>query len=452
MSTVREFGAAGDGRTDDTAAIMHAIKTGNGHVQFPRGEYLITKPLSIPLDLYGRVSLEGAGCTTKLLMAGAGPAIHLVGTHQKSALPDHFKEAVWRKERLPTVSNLEIEGRHPEADGVRIKGTMQPTLQGLLIRHCRHGVHLVNRDRNVLISDCHIYNNSGAGIFLDHVNLHQINIHGNHISYCKQGGIRVVGSELRNIQICSNDIEYNYDLEMNESADVLFDCREGTVREGTIVGNTIQSVESLGGAAIRLLGAGKDQRNALGLLAITGNLLGSQHTILHLKSCRGIVVSGNCFYSGYENALLAEDVEHLVFSGNSIDYNPEYRGRSTDRLILRGCRHVNVQGLLLQHTREVGVEPEASMEVSYSENVNITGCQIVNARTRGLQIKSCKVVRVADSTITGRPDDKGYRAAIDVDEPSSQVLVKDNFLSRGSEGALLLPETSGRENGNIVLE
>src|SRR5581483_8869199 len=139
MSTVRDFGATGDGRTDDTAAIFHAIKQGNGNVLFPRGEYLITRPLSIPLDLYGRVSIEGAGGTAKLIMAGPGPAIHLVGTHQKSALPDHFKEGVWRKERLPTVSNLEIEGRHPEADGIRIKGTMQPTLMGLLIRNCRHG-------------------------------------------------------------------------------------------------------------------------------------------------------------------------------------------------------------------------------------------------------------------------------------------------------------------------
>jgi hypothetical protein len=54
-------------------------------------------------------------------------------------------------------------------------------------------IHLVKRDRNVIVADCHIYNNTGAGIFLDAVNLHQTNIHGNHISYCKQrGGISVI--------------------------------------------------------------------------------------------------------------------------------------------------------------------------------------------------------------------------------------------------------------------
>jgi hypothetical protein len=232
MSNVRDFGAQGDGITDDTAALSHAIQRGDGHLVFPRGEYLITKPLYVPLALFGRVSISGDGGTAKLIMAGAGPAVHLVGSHRRTAEPGDFLEDIWRRERMPTVRDLEIEGRHPQADGVRLEGAMQPTLQTLLIRRCRHGIHLANRDRNVVIADCHIYHNTGTGILLDRVNLHQTNIHGNHISYCKQGGIKIVGSEVRNIQICSNDIEYNHDLGAAASADVLFDCRQGTVREG----------------------------------------------------------------------------------------------------------------------------------------------------------------------------------------------------------------------------
>src|SRR5207247_3893933 len=174
-----------------------------------------------------------------------------------------------------------------------------------------------SRHRNVIIADCHVYDNSGVGVLLDRVNLHQINIHGNHISYCKQGGIVVARSELRNIQICSNDIEYNFDAKAEQSHDVFFDCREGTVREGTIVGNTIQASRSPGGANIRLFGVGKSDPSAVGLLAITGNLLGSQETVLEFRSCRGIIVSGNAIYSGYRYSLTAEDSEHLVVSGNS---------------------------------------------------------------------------------------------------------------------------------------
>lgn len=451
MANVRDFGAKGDGKADDTAALQHALQKGDGHLLFPRGEYLITRPLTIALDRHGRTSVSGQGGGAKLVMAGAGPALHFIGTHKKTAKPQDFQEGVWRMERMPMVSDLEIEGAHREADGIRLEGVMQPTLRGLLIRRCRHGVHLTGRDRNVVIADCHIYDNSGVGIFFDHVNLHQTNVHGNHISYCKQGGIKIAGSEIRNLQICSNDIEYNFDLQAETSADVLFDCREGTVREATIVCNTIQALRSPGGANVRLIGVGQENPNATGLLAITGNLIGSQQTLLHLQACRGVVVSGNSLYNGFQNAILAEDAEDLVIGANSIDHNPEYPGKSTDRVLLRGCRNVNVTGLLLQHTREAEVEPAASVEIRACQNVNVTGCQVINARTRGILVAGSSVVRVADCTLRGRKEDRTYRTAIDVDGTSAQVMVVNNFLGKGSEGELQFPKDAGVASGNIGL-
>lgn len=449
MSNVHDFGAKGDGKTDDTAALSHAIQRCDGALDFPRGDYLITSPLYIPLELHGRIAIVGRGGVARILMNGAGPAFHLVGTHRKTAQPEDFQDSVWRKERLPTLSGLEIVGGHAEADGVRIEGAMQPTLTQLLIRKCRHGIHLLNRDRNVLIADCHIYDNTGVGIFLDRVNLHQTNIHGNHISYCKQGGLKITGSEVRNIQICSNDIEYNYDLKAETSADVLFDCREGTVREGTIVGNTIQAKLSPNGANVRLVGTGKDQPNAVGLLSITGNLIGSQHTALHLQAARGVVVTGNSIYSGYHNAIVAEDCEHLVLGPNSIDHNPEYKGKSTDRVLLKNCRNVNFNGTIVQHTLEAEEQPDASVEIEGCEAVNVTGCQIINARTCGIDLRRSHFVRIADCTIRGRENDTSYRLAIRVEGGCSKVMIVNNFLGKGSEGDLRLPLSVGPASGNM---
>ncbi len=451
MANAHHFGAKGDGKTDDTAALSHAVQQGDGQLVLPRGDYVISRPLYVALAQHGRISISGEGGAARLLMTGPGPALHLVGTHRKTALPDDFAEGVWQKERLPTVEGLEIVGGHPEADGIRIEGAMQPTLQRVLIRRCRHGIHLTSRDRNVLIADCHVYNNSGVGIFLDRVNLHQTNIHGCHVSYCKQGGIKIAGSEVRNIQICSNDIEYNFDLKADTSADVLFDCRDGTVREGTIVGNTIQAKDSPGGANVRLLGVGRDNPNAVGLLAITGNLIGSQQTALHLHACRGVVVSGNCVYSGYQDALRVEDSENVVIGANSIDHNPEYKGKSTDRVVLRGSRNVTVTGLLLQHTREAEAEPFASVEVDGCENVSLTGCQVLGARVRGVAVKDSSVVRVAGCTIRPRKDDATYRAAVHVDARSRLVLVTDNFLAKGADGDLQMPDGAGKGSGNVVV-
>lgn len=448
MSLATEFGAKGDGRTDDTAALSHAIQQGDGHLVLPRGDYRITRPLVVPLDRHGRFSIAGQGGTARLVMAGPGPALHLVGSHTKTALPADFAEPVWQRERMPLVQQLEIVGAHASADGLRLEGAMQATIHAVLIRRCRHGVHLVTRDRNVLVSDCHIYDNSGVGVFLDRVNLHQINITGCHISYCKQAGIKLAGSEVRNIQIVGNDIEYNYDDKAEGAADVFFDARQGTIREGSISGNTIQAKRSAGGANVRLIGVGADNNGAVGMLAISGNLIGSQQTGLHLVACRGVTLTGNAIYNGFGHALLAEDAEHLVIGSNSIDHNPDYKGPSTDQITLRRCRNVVFHGNLLQHTRAAEADHEASLVVEGCENVTLTGCQVLGARQYGVVVRGSRVVRVSDCTIRGSA---GLRAALRVEEASRQVMVTNNFLACGRDGAWQLPEAAGVASGNVAL-
>ncbi len=256
MSNVRDFGAVGDGVADDTAAIQHAIDQGDGWLEFPRGDYRITRTLELFPDRVGRIATSGLGAVAKLIMDASGPALLLRATHTGSADPRGFSDTHWDRERMPTVRDLEIEGRHPTADGIRLEGVMQPTLTGLLIREVRHAVHVTHRARNLTISNCHFFHNRGAGIYLDRVNLHQTVIIGSHISYCRLGGIRIENSEIRNLQITGNDIEYNndrsHDVETHErapSADIWIDVRPtGSVREGTISGNTIQATNSSHGA------------------------------------------------------------------------------------------------------------------------------------------------------------------------------------------------------------
>src|SRR3954451_3053731 len=113
MSNVRDFGAQGNGKADDAKAITHAIEKGDGEVVFPRGDYLISRPLQVALQTHGRIHIRGQGGTARLIMAGAGAALHLVGTHVKgSALPSSIAAAVWNRERMPIVRDLEIVGQH----------------------------------------------------------------------------------------------------------------------------------------------------------------------------------------------------------------------------------------------------------------------------------------------------------------------------------------------------
>src|SRR5262245_39475444 len=148
--TVLDFGAVGDGQTDDTAAIQAAIDAKAGSIRFPPGSFRITRPLVGELEKVGFTSFVADG-SAELAMAGPGPAIRFVGTHAGTAAPDTVKPEVWQRQRMPTIEGLAIRGAHAEADGIEATGTFQFTAKGAHIRKCRHGIVLAKRNRNVLI-------------------------------------------------------------------------------------------------------------------------------------------------------------------------------------------------------------------------------------------------------------------------------------------------------------
>lgn len=428
MSDVRDFGALGDGQADDTEALQHAINDGEGFLTFGRGNYRITRTLTIDLAAHRRTGIDGSGGTAKIVMAGAGPAIHIRGTHAKSAAPDDFAPTVWQNERMPMVSHLEIEGQHPEADGIRLEGVMQPTLLGVLIRRVRTAVHVTKRGRNVLISHCHLYQNTGVGVHFENVNLHQAIVTGSHISYCRLGGIRVENSEVRNFQVTGNDIEYNNnrshkvpDADDEPTAEIFIDVGQGTIREGTIASNTIQATYSPGGANIRFVGAGKPQNHKAGLWTITGNLIGSQHYNVWLTSVRDVTISGNTIYSGHGRNLLVEDSRNIVVSGNCFGHNPDYQSNE----LCTGIRLVDsvdctLNGIVIedccsgQHTvpQAIAIERQGLVEIVRCRRVNVSGVEVLNGTPAGMALEDCSDTLITGCTVLDVRETKGMQSAI----------------------------------------
>ena len=185
---------------DATADLQAVIDSEIGIVRLQKKVYYISKPLVIDLAKVGFTSIQGNG-VAKIVMTGPGPAIRIVGTHFKSADPKGFSQQVWEKEKMPCIEGLSISATHEDADGIEAIGTMQLTITKTHLRGVRHGIRLVQNNRNVTISDCHIYENRGVGIYYDNVNLHQSNITGCHISYNDQGGIVSKAGNVRNIHI-----------------------------------------------------------------------------------------------------------------------------------------------------------------------------------------------------------------------------------------------------------
>jgi len=399
-------------------------------------------------------------------MHGAGPAIFLKGTHASTADPDGFRPEEWQHERMPTVDGIEIEGRHPEADGIRIVGVMQPTLTRVLIRQVRTAVHVTDRARNLIVNGCHFYHNTGVGIHLDQVNLHQTIIADSHISYCRRGGIRIEDSEIRNLQITGNDIEYNTNRVHREkfpdeddlpTAEIYIDVVKGTVREGTISSNTIQAQYSPNGANIRMIGSGPEGTHRAGMWTISGNLIGSQNNNIHLTSVRGVTISGNYIYSGHHRNVLIEGSRNVVLGENTFGHNPDYK----DKELATGIRvsdseNINLNGFLIQDaqagkhtvTSAVPIQRDALVELVRCKRVNMTGCQILDGTPTGVLIDDCEDTLISSCTIIDQREAKLMKTGVDWrGSARGNMLVQSRI---GGAGKAVSAPDELVQNGNLT--
>jgi hypothetical protein len=412
--TVLDYGATGDGSTDDTDAIQSLVDFKPGTIRFPAGTYRITRPIVVDLDKLGFAAFISDG-TARLEMAGPGPAIRFIGNHTGTAAPESVKPEVWERQRMPTVEGLAIVGAHAEADGIEAAGTMQLTVRGVHIRKCRHGIHLTSRNRNVLIDACHIYENSGCGVYLDNVNLHQTNISASHISYCGGGGVVVRGGEVRNVHITGCDIEANQAADRPPTANVLLDCADGSLAEVAIVGCTIQHGRNAPDSAnIRILGNGFMQRRGeklpfqCGHVTIGDNVLSDVQTNIHLVGARGVTITGNTFWQGYANNLLVEDSQQIVLGANMMERNPlyGYTDEASNKVIFRGCKDCTIGGLHLHHV----LQSEAGLTIDKCDRMHLTGCTILDCDGSALLVKDTTNSRIAGNLI--RNDREGRDATI----------------------------------------
>jgi hypothetical protein len=437
MAHAKDFGAVGDGKADDTAELQHAINDGERLVVIPHGTYRITKSLVVDLDKVGFTGISGDGGTAKIIMDGPGPALRMVGTHQGTADPPSFKSNVWQSQRMPTVSGLEIVGNHPEAIGIQLERTMQATLTGVLIRKCKYGIHLITRNRNTLISHCHIYDGAGkeaVGIYLDGCDLHQINIIGCHVSYHKHAGIKLQRSSVRNLQITGCDIEYNFDAEEKDCADVWIDAREAKVREVTISSCTIQAKYSPAGANVRIEAKPTKLSTDAGLWTISGNIIQSQTHNLLLRNCHGITVTGNSFCSAGERSIVIDTCRNIAVGSCTIDYNPDYKGSRFDGVLVKDSAGINLNGLIVEASLVGNEKSGGAISVFNSRDITIANCQIFDPAHRGLHLDRVDHAVISGNLVRDHGQAPKMAEAILLTGKNDKLQFTGNLIDKGRRG------------------
>lgn len=473
MADVHGFGAKGDGVADDTAALQHALDDGDGVLRLGKGNYRITRPLVMDLTKRGYGAVRGEYGTSRITMAGAGPALRIVGDHQGSAKPSTVQNHTWERERFPTVSGLEIVGEHPQSVGVELVKTTKCVVSQVVVRQCRVGVHLVERNRDFILADSHLYDNHEIGLFFDRCNLHQIIVHGNHISWNKHAGIKSLAGDVHNLQIVGNDIEYNnitasfgdrdVPPEHSGGSEILFDATEGVISEVTIQGNTIQATVQTSGANIRVIGAAVERpqtadidpskkADTAHLITVTGNVLGSQWRAIELNHASRVTVTGNTIYDSADHSIWARRCSAIVISGNTISWRGVDTEPPKDGLRFEECDNVVVSGLAMQRCCSGSKERGAAITFVDCGECSVSDSQILDPRHRGIELENCRRCRIANNTILDRRKTATMQQAIRLIGESQNNLIAHNLVGYGVDEVLIALTEGNHSTGNIFVD
>ena len=414
---------------DSTLVLQEVIDDHDGNLLLGRDEVLrITKPLVFDLSKHKAVAVKAAGGVT-IVMDGPGPALRFVGSHQGTASPNSFQPATWN-ERMPIVSGIEILGNDEEADGIELVQTVGAIVSGVSVRWCRHGIHLVNRNRNVVISDCHLYENSGVGIYLDDVNLHQINVGTSHISYNRRGGIVVRDGNVRNLQVSGCDIEGNMPADETPTnvANILIDVsgspntRAKSIAEITITGSTIQHSANYGGSQNKTVAPGGANIRLAGKkiypidsVTISGNVLSDTTTNIDIDYAHDVGITANNFFAPKPANLHVRNSQRVVVSGNT--FNPRQFERP-GTIAFEDCIDcVIANSTLHQFATNAGALTLNRCSGFTLSGLNLSDCGsgFVLKNTTDTTISSCRVTR----TTSGSPD-------ISIDSSNKNILLVGN--------------------------
>lgn len=370
-----KYGVPSDGVTDSANALQDVFDNCGDVLNFRPGTYILST--SLQLNTAKIKVLNGNGAILKV--NGDFPAIVMYGSGSNSFTADPTTMTIQQKETesATIVQYLKVmcDAVNETGTGIRLTQCWTPIIQNCYFRFLRVGIEIYGRNRNLIIANNNIYQCGDFGIlFAQGSNTHQVNIIGNHISYCQTCIGFVQTQQTANVQIVGNDIEIdNWPGSQSHTTKrcIVIDYQNTSsplCSEFEITGNTIQ---------------GHDLSN--GLIDISGNASALVENVsigdnqisntagyaIRLTYCHNITLSGNTYRHVSAKVLeLAGTIIGLVMNGEVAENGTGFVNSSASAIL----RAVTLNALTGR-----GMSGGLTISCDTIDGLSITGCNIATS-------------------------------------------------------------------------
>jgi parallel beta-helix repeat protein len=374
--SVKDFGATGDGVTDDTTTIQAAIDSGATDIYFPEGTYIITAlTVTSGIRLYGVGKLEKTSVTGTNMISITSDDVEIDGLTFNGASVDTL---------IPTTNTLDnaiqVEGSSTPTEyknikilncningvagfGIRIDYATNVQLQNNTISYCGYaGILCTSISKSIINNNIISYIDSAAGA----VNWYGISvtrdptltttnsarstdciITNNVVSYVSQwtgidihAGLRII-VDSNQISYCKNGAYAQYD---SSSATYKQPCENIVFSNNIIQGNVTAATSALGIASLGLAGMSNLDISIIGNQVINGGGLSVSYGGIFIFETKNCLVSNNISKNSWRAGFSINGAcDNVVIENNEINgVQPDGTGSSTYYGYVVGTTMTNV--------------------------------------------------------------------------------------------------------------
>jgi nitrous oxidase accessory protein NosD len=109
---------------------------------------------------------------------------------------------------------------------------------------------------------------------------------------------------------------------------------------------------------------------------------------LEIRHARGVAVTGNTFWEGFQHDLLVEDSSHIIITGNNFDRNPRYLVNGNDNAEKNGLVLLRCEDSILSDNLISGVwKKRAAVDIESGSRLQISHNSVLDSDGAGIRLE-----------------------------------------------------------------